>query len=61
MMMRALHFADDPSEVGEKIGADFGGDQRPAPLGAEDQVDHDIAGRVCQALSPLTGLARSLL
>jgi len=51
---RALHFADDPSEVGEEIIAKPRSDQRPACLRAEDQMDDDVFSRVCQGSSPLT-------
>jgi hypothetical protein len=45
---RGLHFANDAAEVGEKIGADFGSDQRRAAFGAEDQVKDEAASGVGQ-------------
>ena len=48
----ALHFADDPSEVGEEIIAKSRSDQRLARLRAEDQMDDDVSSRVCQGSFP---------
>src|ERR1035437_8605708 len=44
----AVHLANNTSEVGKEIGTDFGSDYRPATFSAEDQVDNEIAGGVCQ-------------
>jgi hypothetical protein len=40
------HLAYDAAQVGEKIVADFGSNERAAILGAEDQVKEEIAGGV---------------
>ncbi len=45
---RALHFADDPSEVSEKIIAKSRSNQGQACLSAEDQMDDDVSRRVSQ-------------
>src|SRR5258705_5561247 len=51
-----MQFADDPSQVGEKVGTNVRTYQREAGLGAEDQVEDNIAKRMRQFLSPLRGL-----
>ena len=44
-----MDFADDASEVGKQISAKIWLDQRTPPLGAEDQMQQNIAGRMRQA------------
>src|SRR5208283_1492911 len=44
----ATNFANDAAEVGEQIGANFRSDERLAILGAEDQVEDEIAGGMGQ-------------
>ncbi len=56
----ASHFADNTSEVGEKIDANFGRDQWLAIFGAEDQVKDEIAsgmGHVSFAPSELAAFS----
>jgi ABC-type nitrate/sulfonate/bicarbonate transport system ATPase subunit len=55
----AMHFANDATEVGEKIGADFGGYERLAILGAEDEMKDEISGGMRQGLSLLRSLVSS--
>jgi hypothetical protein len=43
-----VHLADDAADVGEKIVADFRGNERLTALRAEDQVKDKIAGGVRQ-------------
>ena len=45
---RATQFADNAPEVGKEIVADFGSDEGPASLGAEDYVDDEIGRGVRQ-------------
>ncbi|MGB9074727.1 MAG: hypothetical protein WCC22_18970 [Terriglobales bacterium] len=45
---RATQFADNAPEVGKEIVADFGSDEEPASLGAEDYVDDEIGRGVRQ-------------
>ena len=44
-----MNFADDASEVGKQISSKIRLDQRTPPLGAEDQMQQNIAGCVRQA------------
>jgi len=37
-----VHHADNPAEVGEKIIAEFGFDQRSPPVGREDEMQQNI-------------------
>jgi hypothetical protein len=55
---RAAHLANNSSEIGEKIAADFGGDQRLSPFGAEDQANDEIARSVSQLSFAPSELAR---
>jgi len=51
---RGLHSADDASQVGEQIVTEPRRNQSPSLLGAEDQVNNDVAGSVCHfSFAPL--------
>jgi hypothetical protein len=52
----SAHFPNDASEIGEQVVAKVGFDQRPTSLGAENEMQKDISGRMRHALSPLRGL-----
>jgi hypothetical protein len=43
------HLANNASEISEEIGADFGSYERLSTLGAEDQVNHEIASGMSQS------------
>jgi len=44
-----LHFADDAPEVGKQISSKIWLDQRAPPLGAENQMQQNVAGGMRQA------------
>lgn len=50
-----IHFAHDAAEIGVEVVAEFGFDQRAAGVGAEDEMQKDVARCVRHGLSPLRG------
>jgi len=54
---RSTHLANDAAEIGEEVGTEFGFDQRAALVGAEDDVQQDIAAGVRHFFRPFRGLA----
>ena len=50
-----MHFANDPSEVGEQIIAKLRFDQRSSPLCRKNQMQQNISRCVRHILSPLPG------
>ena len=55
----ASHLTNDSTQVREQIVTDFGGDEGPAILGAEDQVDDEIARSMRQVSFAPSELAAS--
>jgi hypothetical protein len=53
----SLNFTDDASEVGKQTSAKIWLDQRPPPLGAEDQMQQNIAGCMRQVFRPCRGFS----
>ena len=49
---RSTHLANDAAEIGEEVGTEFGFDQRAALVGAEDDVQQDIAAGVRHFFAP---------
>ena len=53
----SLNFTDDASEVGKQISAKLWLDQRPTSLGAEDQMQQNIAKCMRQVFRPCRGFS----
>ena len=50
------HFANNPAKVRKEILPEFGLDQRPSPLGRENQMQQNVSRCMRHSLSPLRGL-----